>query len=238
MKLILCQLPPRLGPDDGIYHGQVPARALFLHPDAAASFLKLDKAQGGWRWSDIWRSAESSLNAMRTKRGVQPPAYSGHNYGFSVDADLHGIMKEKKISYHDIVEIMMAADWYCHRRDGAGPDESESWHFNYLGPGHDEYLLKVNQYKPATWSNAIEARICEKYGQDFLLDAKQLQTGLQTLKLYHGAIDGQLGPMSQEAIRAFQRAWGISEDGNPTPKTMRTLVFVTAEKQITPSQLT
>src|SRR5688500_12568851 len=100
----------------------VPKRMRFLHPEAAESLVGLEGDTGGFVYSDIYRSAESSLAARRIKRGVQRPGYSGHNYGFSVDLDIEEIMRTKKILYRDIIHLMQKRGWYCHRRDGSGPN--------------------------------------------------------------------------------------------------------------------
>jgi len=233
MILKLLAMPPLLGPDDADYKGQVPTRMRFLAPDVGPALLQLNKDTGGYIYTDVWRSADSSLAARRVKRGVQRPAYSPHNYGFAVDLDLYGIMKKYHVKYPDIVEVMLAHDWYSHRRDGAGPDESESWHFNYLGPDHDKYMAKVDINDHATWSNAVEMRIIERYGSDFSLSPTQIQSLLAQLKMYGGEIDGNLSSaLCREAVMAFQRAWDLAVDGDPGIMTQRTLAFVTAEKQI------
>lgn len=236
MILKLVAMPPLLGPDDADYKGQVPTRMRFLAPDVGPRLLELNKDTGGYIYTDMWRSADSSLAARRIKRGVQRPGYSPHGYGFAVDLDLYSIMKKYKVHYADIVEVMKAHGWYCHRRDGAGPDESEAWHFNYLGTGPDKYLAGagVDVNRPGTWANAAEARIMERYRVDFALSPTQVQSILQQLKIYGGDVDGNISSaLCREAIMAFQRAWDLDVDGVAGPTTQRTLAFVTADRQIT-----
>lgn len=235
MILRLVQMPASLkGPDDAAYKGTVPKRMRFLAPDVGPRLMVLEKATGGYVYTDMWRSADSSLAARRVKRGVQRPGYSPHGFGFSVDLDLYEIMKMYKIHYTDIVETMKAHGWHCHRRDGAGPDESEAWHFNYLGEDPEKYLKYTDINKPATWANAAESRIIERYGADFALSPIKIQEKLAGMKIYGGDIDGHLNSsLMREAVMAFQRTWDLVVDGIPGIVTQRTLAFVTADRQIT-----
>lgn len=235
MILALQELPSTLrGPAGDVYRGRVPKRMLFLNPVAAASLLLLERDTGGLIYSDILRSAESSLSARRTKRGVQRPGYSGHNYGLSVDLDLDGILASGKLRYTDILVVMAAHDWHCHRRDGRGPHESEAWHFNYLGPRSSDYLSHADVRSPATWSLPVETRILELHANDFVMGPTRVQTLLQKLRFYSGELDGDMGPLSREAISAFQRAWDLPDDGVAGPQTQRTLAFVSAERRVAP----
>ena len=108
LKLDLVELPAdpffrrgtygnsRLAPGEGKVC--FPLRALYLHPDAAASLAAMEAAApGALRYSDIWRSAQRSLEARKegeerearraagethvAPQGAQRPGFSGHNYG-------------------------------------------------------------------------------------------------------------------------------------------------------------
>lgn len=236
MIIKLAEMPATVrGPVGDGYNGQVPKRMRFMAPDVGPALLLLDKATGGYIYTDMWRSADSSLAARRVKRGVQRPGYSPHGFGFSVDLDLYAIMKEKKIKYGDILEVMKAHNWYCHRQDGAGPDESEAWHFNYLGDDPHKYLQHVDVNDHGTWASAVEARILERYGLDFVMSPVQIQSYLGQLKMYGGEVDGNSSSsLFREAVMVFQRAWDLDVDGVPGIMTQRTLAFVTATQQITP----
>lgn len=236
MILKLVEMPATIkGPAGDGYNGQVPKRMRFLAPDVGPRLLELDKATGGYIYTDMWRSADSSLAARRTKRGVQRPGYSPHGYGLAVDLDLYGIMKTYKVHYTDIVEVMKAHNWFCHRRDGLGPDESEAWHFNYLSEDSQRYLQHCDIHNPVTWASAVEARILERYGADFALSPAQIQSQLASLKIYGGDVDGNINStLCREAVMAFQRAWDLDVDGDPGVMTQRTLAFVTATMQSTP----
>lgn len=228
MELLLTELPETLR---HYTSKPVPRWMRVMHPEAAASLIQLEKDTGGLSYTDIWRSAEVSLRARKVKQGVQPPGFSGHNFGFSVDLDLDGTMKLRKWTYEQIVAVMENHGWYCHRRDGK-TGKSEWWHFNYFGPHPEKYLKVIDPKRASTWAAGVEKRIVDTYGEALQLKPTAVQWELKKLKMYHGGIDGDLGPLSVEAIKAFQRAWGLKPDGVPGPKTQRTLAFITAEKKI------
>ena len=48
---------------------------------------------------------------------------------------------------------------------------------------------------------------------------KEIQTRLKKWGYYNGAIDGILGPKSISAIKAFQKKYGLVQDGIVGPKT-------------------
>jgi hypothetical protein len=200
--------------------GRMPDRALFLHPEAAESF-RHDLAKF-CIVSDMLRSAASSLEAVRSGRGAQPPGFSGHNYGLSIDIEVDEAMKAIGVdSKEELDRFMELRGWYCHRRDGKRG--REDWHYNYLR------LLGSDLVIPArfkTTSGYLEALIQRLYGDVLKPDDKTCQTYLRELMFYRGAIDGKIGPQSREAVRAFQRAWGIKETAKLDKKTRRTLAFV------------
>jgi len=235
LYLDLCQLPwSRVV---GIYTidrkpNQMPARALFLHPDAARAFLEVVdyRAPADATVSDIFRSAESSLAAVQSGRGAKPPGFSAHNYGLAVDVDIEPTMMRLGIQSKEYLDLFMESrGFYCHRRDHRITDlHGESHHFNFLGAG------TVIGPQFSTTSGFIEARIVELYGAHFKLSPADIQRALASIKLYHGAIDGILGPISAQAIRVFRRGWGLGDSANPDERFQRTLAYVTAEKRIVP----
>jgi hypothetical protein len=230
MKLHLIKLPCVFA-ERGIYGPDkfsLPKRMRYLHPDAARSLARLEhEYPGKIPYSDVFRSPESSLQAVREKRGAQPPGFSGHNYGLSVDVAIGRATYNLGGSYKRLVAILADHGWHCHRRDGKAG--FESWHFNWLGADPAKHLAKTTS-APATWSAAVESMIQSLYEPELRLSQNEIQAALAKLGMYHGAIDGQIGPLSREAIRCFQRAWGLKEDGQPGPKTQRTLAYVTAER--------
>lgn len=209
----------------GIYgpaEDRLPERMRLLHPDAAASFLGMADFVVV---SDMFRSPESSLRAVREKRGAQPPSYSAHNYGLAIDLAIDATRKRWNLGTKQrLDEEMEARGWFCHRRDHAL--EHEAWHFNFLGVGaHIPVDLQAT-------SSLIEARIVELHGASFGADERACQEMLARLRLYAGAIDGDIGPLSRESIRAFQRTWGLKESGALDRRTRRTLVYVTCEREL------
>lgn len=223
----------------GIYtiHGvknRMPERALFLHPTAADCFLKppvtprQDALVDLVVVSDIFRSPESSLEAVRAGRGAAAPGYSGHNYGLSIDLDVAASMRRSKCKTKAELDTMMvAAGFYCHRRDHKiTPLKGESHHYNFLGIG------TVIAPRFTTTSGYLEAAIQKMYGEDLVLDARDAQAALKRLKLYSGEVDGLFGRLSKEALRAFQRTWRLPDTGLLDKKTQRTLAYVACERRV------
>src|SRR3990172_9368429 len=75
----------------GVKKDHLPDRMRFLHPAAAASFHQ--NLAETVTVSDMFRSAEASLQARRERRGAQRPGFSGHNFGFSIDIDVDRTMR-------------------------------------------------------------------------------------------------------------------------------------------------
>lgn len=234
MQLMFKALPSST---KGIYNtaagpNSLPERFRKLWPNAADSFALLEQKTGGLIYSDIRRSAIESLEAMRTKAGVQRPGWSGHNYGLSVDVAVDYTLRLRGWAYADLLQAMGSFGWYCHRRDQSRG--AEDWHFNYLGLDGTIYLAAVDSTRALTWSRAIEVRLAQIYGKSFLLNLADAQYALKTLHLYTGDVDGLNGPLTLQAVRAFQRAWLLSETGTLDTDTQRTLAFVTAAETILP----
>jgi hypothetical protein len=208
--------------------GRLPDRMRLLHPDAARMFRAIED------WvvvSDMFRSPESSLAAVRAKRGAQPPGFSAHNYGLAIDLDLDAsakrlaaLVKCKTISKSDLDEAMASAGWFCHRLDEHDFDDFEAWHFQGLSI----------HARPAgnRSSDEVEARILELYGRDLAPEDRECQASLRQLGMYHGALDGDIGPLTREATRAFQRAWGVVETGKLDARTRRTLAYVSCGRTV------
>lgn len=204
-----------------------PPSAAWLTPDAANAFEAAQRALGQRiRVSDVFRTAEQSLAARAEKTGVQPPGFSLHNYGIAVDVDIDSMLKALRMKKPAFDAAMQAHGWYCHRKDGArGP---EDWHFNFLGPDAARHL-ELSKRSTNT-SAAGESMIIAIHGDDLTLEPKETQEALQKLRLYHGDIDGDLGPRTREALKAFQRTWKIRDSGELDERTERTLAYVTANR--------
>jgi hypothetical protein len=225
--LRLAALPDSLrGPDDAAYHGRVPKRARFLEPSAARSLIALAAAHPWLTMTDVYRSPEASLAAMRTKRGVQQPGYSGHNYGESIDLDVAVCLQAGQLSYAALLELMAGSGWYCHRRDGG--TGSEAWHFNHLAADAERLLALAYAPDVATWAKPLEQRLQDRYAGAWVYGTEELQRQLARLWLYRGEVDDSLGPLTRESVYAFQRAWRLPEDGLAGPRTRRVLALVAA----------
>ncbi len=209
--------------DVGGKASQMPPRTRFLHPAAADSFLGPlhEKAIV----SDMFRTPESSLAAVRAGRGAMPPGYSAHNYGLAIDLDIRPTMKRVGVKTKEALDDWMEnLGWFCHRRDHAM--DSEAWHYNFLGVG-----TAISAKVRAT-AGYVEAKILGLYGDSFELDAESAQGALQTLRIYRGEIDGDWGPLSREACRVFQRGWGLTDTGKLDGRTQRTLAYVAADRVV------
>lgn len=209
----------------GIYGPEkrtLPKRMRYLHPDAASSYA--ENLHPHVRVSDMYRSADSQLNARQTRRGSQKVGYSGHGYGFSIDLDVTRTMRALGMTQKAALDGWMEQrGWYCHRLDGMRV--REDWHYNYFGSEFSDF------YKPheTRTSHALERKIQQYYGGDFELDSREIQIALAEIGLYKAAIDGIIGDISRTAITAFQRTWLLQADGIAGPITQRTLAFVTAD---------
>jgi len=204
-------------------HGghDMPEHLSRLAPDAAASFeadLKPHVVV-----SDMWRSAASSLLAVKEGRGAALPGYSAHNFGLAIDIDVARIIREYPGMFankRDLDEWMAAQGWFCWRDDHKL--ERESWHYYYFGKG-----AKV-QYFGGNCVGYWNAYALRRHGADFNVSDIDAQRMLVSMKLYHGPVDGKVGPLTKEAIGTFQRAYSLPLTLGLDPRTQRTLAFVAA----------
>lgn len=208
----------------------MPTRALLLDRDAAVSFATFERDSGGLIYSDVFRSAAGSLQAVQDGRGAQPPAYSGHNYGFSFDVDVDGTLKAHGWTYQELLDFLGKYGWFCYRRDGQRG--KEDWHFNCLDTAKDEILSKIDPNNHNTWAQGAELLIEAKYGNTFQLSVESVQTALSKINMYYGSADGKVGPLTNSAALVFARAWNL-DPGTAvapyTPRFQRTLAYIAAE---------
>ncbi len=68
-------------------------------------------------------------------------------------------------------------------------------------------------------------------------DASSVQEGLSICGHSPGAIDGKMGPNTEKAIKAFQKAAGVSVDGIVGPNTAAALAKTLGEKSVRASGL-
>jgi hypothetical protein len=234
MNILLCLIPSDCV--RGVYEinglkNRMPARSLFLHPFASQDFIHISDRLVV---SDIYRSAESSLAAVKSGRGALPPGFSGHGYGFSIDLDVYASMKRGKFkSKKDLDLYMESFGFYCFRRDHLITSlKGESHHWNYFGPELEMFQSEETTISPKvkTTSGYLERLIQERYGPELKLTPTQAQAALKKLKLYAGDLDGKFGPLSKTALRVFKQGWGLGDSDALDAKTQRTLAFVAAEK--------
>lgn len=234
LRQVLQQVPDAIVVGDYIIAGKrrkMPARALFLAPEAAEAYEEIAAVV---QISDMYRSPESSLEAVQRGRGALPPGYSQHNYGYAIDLALAESMRNLGIALElgraatkrELDRWMAAHGWYCLRRDHLM--KSEAWHYNYLGIGVTIGAGRNSSY------NLAEKQLAKLYGAAWDATPIECQRMLAKLRFYHGAIDGKIGPQSRQAIAALQRAWCVrgEQDGTLGPRTKRTLALVSCERVI------
>jgi hypothetical protein len=226
MGLLQLQLVP-VPSVVGIYGAskdQFAKRLAFLHPDAAAAYtaaagpLKL-------RVSDMFRTAADSLKAMAEKKGVQPPGFSAHNYGLAIDIAVDAVLAATGYNKARLDQEMASFGWYCHRADSRRG--FEDWHYNHLG-NRDAAAPLLALCGTGSRAPAADARIVALYGDQLRLTPAEMQEALLSLKLYTGKVDGIIGPKSEAALTAFQKAWQLPATGKLDGKTERTLAYVSA----------
>jgi hypothetical protein len=210
--------------------GKLPLRSLFLHPLAADSFLA-DLADAV-SVTDMFRSAEVTMMAIAAGRGTRLPGYSGHNFGFSIDIDLDVTLRERRLEKAAFDSWMAARGWHCERRDGTrGLDDH---HYDFLALGEQLGLAPMSD--PI---RDLETLIVRVYGEALAPDPEESQRQLKKLRHYGGVVDGEIGPVTTEAIRIFQRAWQLDRDAQTTlgtldARTRRTLAFVCCQRRLHP----
>ncbi len=206
------------------YFGKMPARARFLHPDAASAYRAFP--HGVMVISDMFRTPESSLQAVIDQRGAMPPGYSAHNFGLAIDIDVTVVSRNlfKKIDKEQLDHWMEERGWYCHRRDHVR--DREEWHYNYLGVG------ATISPRVKTTMDYIEARIIQLYGPQLELDETGAQECLKKLKLYSGELDGLFGKISKMALSMFQRSVNLADTGKLDARTQRTLAYAACGRSV------
>lgn len=213
--------------------GRMPPRALFLHPSVVGDLSS--QVAGSFAEvlhyatiSDMFRSAESSLAAVKSGRGAQPPGFSAHNFGLAIDIDVRRTMKALGLKTKAELDTWMRARGLrCFRRDGKITDlRGESHHYHAVG---DEVVFTSDR----STNPAIQRRIETMYGATWdTVDPKVAQAQLARLALYRGDIDGIIGPVSKSAVRVFRRGWGLGDSDRLDQRTFRTLIYVASGRRI------
>jgi murein L,D-transpeptidase YcbB/YkuD len=81
----------------------------------------------------------------------------------------------------------------------------------------EQYALRQAESKAPTAASGAAAY------KETALSPRQVQTALTAAGFYKGAIDGNLGPKTRKAVKAFQRANGLTPDGMVGLKTSAAL---------------
>ena len=204
-----------------------------LCPEAAASYVK--DLSPHIRVSDMWRSAAGGL-ATIIKKGGRSPGYSGHNYGRSIDIGVSEAMETLGFRRkHQLDDWMRCRNWHCWRLDSR--NDRECWHYDFdrppPAPGDD------------SGDDALQRQLVKLHGAQFKLKQRgeiaegqdEVQIALKKLGYYHGAIDNDHGPLTREALFAFQRHWMpfFEPTGKAGPPTQRVLAFCSAEYEVRPA---
>jgi hypothetical protein len=202
---------------------EMPKRALWLAPDAAECFDR--HLAGVLVVSDMFRSPDSSLAAVRSGRGAAAPGRSSHNYGRAIDVDVDAALEETGHKTKVALDAWLASlGWHCWRDDHAMPSWrpiNEAWHY-FWAPGGARYVRgSAVQWWADEMLTVYPAKLTE-------VDA---QSCLATLGLYSGGLDGKFGTLSRRALEAFQRGWGRRATGWLDDDTMRCLAYVAWHKQ-------
>lgn len=215
-----------LGPKGEVYKGVMPKRMKYFHPSAASNFQSLVEAYPGIAVSDGYRDPIASLVARQNKSGVQPPGYSAHNFGIAFDCDIEQTLKNLGVSYTELLGIFKSYGWTCHRSDGQRG--KEDWHFNCLNMGDTP---PKGAEGPQLWMRQNYPEFCRESDATWD-DIEWVQAMLAKLKLYHGEIDGQWGPLTRGSIKAFCNTYDLGPYISLNEKLIRTLAIATAEKEL------
>ena len=234
LTLDLTMLPADRVRGTQVIHGipnRLPTRSLFLHPVAARSFL--DELADKVVVTDMLRSAEGSLVAVAAGAGSRPPAYSGHNFGFSIDLALEPTLATRGGSKPALDRWLVERGWYCARRDAQrGLDDN---HYDYLRAGAELDLAST-----ANPVRDVEQLILRVYEDHLFPDDEECQVLLRRLRMYNGLVDGVIGRLTSEAVAVFQRAWNLAlaptvRPGELDARTRRTLAYVAHQRRLSPA---
>jgi hypothetical protein len=102
----------------------MPARALLLAPDAARSFLTLERESGGLVYTEIYQSLDATLAALERRRETYQPSFSPHGYGLAFDLDVDATLARTRWTYARLLVVPRRAQpGSCFRRDGERGDQ-------------------------------------------------------------------------------------------------------------------
>ncbi len=194
---------------------------------AKADGIELKPTSSG----DLYRSYESQLASFKQRYVLEPiqgtstktfegktwylkkgmamlatPGKSNHNLGIAVD--VHSASEPKRLNWLIANVKDFGFSWEV--------VPSEPWHLRYVcgdTPPPAVVAYAVGQPAPVA-STATAAPVA-----DAPKDAnKELQQALKDKGFYNGAIDGDLGPKTQKAVKAFKVANKLNADSIVGPK--------------------
>lgn len=212
--------------------GGMPKRARAMHPLAAADYIRMMDTEPPERQpvvSDMLRSPETSLHISQIPgRSALPPAYSGHNFGESIDSD-HTTMR-KRAGFHSKKELdalFAKYNFFNFWQDDEEEHDIEDWHNNHTPA---EFRDKDGGFSSKTSVAYLEQMTLKRYGAQMVLTVRECQAALNTLGFDVGKVDGDVGTLTRRGLEAFQHRWiPRHTTGEFDARTQRTLAFLTAE---------
>jgi murein L,D-transpeptidase YcbB/YkuD len=72
---------------------------------------------------------------------------------------------------------------------------------------------RINTLQEELYSKHVKSSYKQEVYEDVRLTKRNIQLALQKANFYKGPIDGIIGPTSKKAIKDFQKANGLKEDG-------------------------
>jgi hypothetical protein len=193
---------------------------------AKADGIELKPTSSG----DLYRSYESQLASFKQRYVLEPiqgtstktfegktwylkkgmamlatPGKSNHNLGLAVD--VHSASEPKRLNWLIANVKDFGFSWEV--------VPSEPWHLRYVcGDTPPPAVVAYAAGQPAPAASTAAAPVA-----DVSKDAnKELQQALKDKGFYNGAIDGDLGPKTQEAVKAFKVANKLNADSVVGPK--------------------
>ena len=193
---------------------------------AKADGIELKPTSSG----DLYRSYESQLASFKQRYVLEPiqgtstktfegktwylkkgmamlatPGKSNHNLGIAVD--VHSASEPKRLNWLIANVKDFGFSWEV--------VPSEPWHLRYVcGDTPPPAVVAFTAGQPAPAASTAAAPVA-----DVSKDAnKELQQALKDKGFYNGAVDGDLGPKTQEAVKAFKVANKLNADSIVGPK--------------------
>lgn len=173
--------------------------------------------------SDMFRSAEMQQKAHEDwksgrKKDYSPPACSGvHESARAIDIDAF----DTGIGHKRVREILNRHGWVNIVKTLTG---SECWHYEFREDRWEHYK---QQHGYAAMARAMKDEIGNLVGLEEAVagegEVKWLQAGLNRLLGLNLTVDGVYGAATKQAVKAFQKQYGLQVDGVAGPITKKKL---------------